>query len=134
MDIILKNEFSSMKPLSYLLGRRSVFGCIMVVIHPWLGFGARTLDGLGECVCAVFVACCFALALLLPFPGFPVRCTAHFLLARSLAPSGGSISCEITGRIRHGSSTRRVFGHHCPAANAQKLCVCRLHSHRRPCW
>jgi len=37
-----------------------------------------------ESVCAVLVACCFALAPLLPSPGFPVRCTVHFLLACSL--------------------------------------------------
>jgi hypothetical protein len=131
MDI-LKNEFSSMKPLSYYLDDASVFGCIMVVIHPWLGFGARTLGSLGGCVCSrscVLFCTCSPFAL----PRFP-RAVHGAFLARSLASSGSFVSCEIAGWIRHGSSTRRIVGHHFPAANAQKLCVCRLHSHRRPCW
>jgi hypothetical protein len=86
MDIILKNEFSSMKPLSYLLGRRSVFGCIMIVIHPWLGFGARTLGGLGECVCPVFVCVLFCTSSPFALPRFP-RAVHGAFLARSLARS-----------------------------------------------
>lgn len=81
MDI-LKNEFSSMKPLSYYLDDASVFGCIMVVIHPWLGFGARTLGSLGECVSSLRVV--LHLLLFCPPPVSPcgARCISC-LLARS---------------------------------------------------
>jgi hypothetical protein len=94
MDI-LKIEFSSMKPLSYYLDDASVFGCIMVVIHPWLGFGARTLGNLGERVCSrrcvLFCTCS-------PFAPtrFP-RAVHGAFLACLLAPSGAFVSCEIAG-------------------------------------
>ncbi len=104
MDI-LKNEFSSMKPLSYYLDDAVFFGCIMVVIHPWLGFGARTLGSLGECVCSrrclLFCTCSpFAL------PRFP-RAVHGAFLARSLASSGAwsavkSVGESVMDRARGG--------------------------------
>lgn len=54
----------------------------MVVIHPWLGFGARTLGSLGECVCS---RRCVLFCPRSPFalPRFP-RAVHSAFLARSL--------------------------------------------------